>query len=166
MVTQANQWNKSVVTKELELPSGNVALVKRVPMDQLIARGSIPNSLLGIVEEEVNNNSGKNPGSTSAEEQAKKAATLLDKDPSALADIFSFADQVVLECVVQPVITLREPGEANPEVLYLDEVALDDKMFIFNWAVGGTTDLSRFREESTSIMEHLQSGQKLELPTE
>jgi len=44
------------------------------------------------------------------------------------------------------------------EVIYSDEVDLDDKMFIFQYAVGGTRDLERFRSEHAAGMGDISDG--------
>lgn len=43
-------------------------------------------------------------------------------------------------------------------LIYADEVDLEDKLFIFNWALGGTADLKSFRTEHAQLMGDLSAG--------
>lgn len=45
------------------------------------------------------------------------------------------------------------------DVLYTDDVDLEDKMFIFNFVVGGSADVEQFREEFGDGMDSLQAGE-------
>lgn len=158
-VTSAKGWKKNK-GEELELPSGNVALVKRPGMLEFIKKGLVPDTLMPTVDEAVRKGKGLPPAQT----------TELLKDPTKIAAMEEMTDRVVCAVVVEPHVTFfkyTEEQEAEGEIpegfnvgdeipeahrdeelLYSDDVDLEDKMFIFQYAVGGTRDLERFRRES------------------
>jgi len=157
-VTSASTWKKSSQGEavQLKVPSGNVALVKNLGMRAFISRGLIPNTLLPIVTEALER--GKPPsGRVLAEEIGKKGT-------KALEDVFDLVDRVVIECVVDPVVSKipEEDETRDPELLYVDEVDLEDKMFIFQWVVGGTRDIARFRAEYQADVDNIQSSEDVE----
>jgi len=45
--------------------------------------------------------------------------------------------------------------DRSPEFLYCSEVDFEDKMFIFQYAVGGTRDLERFRQEYSESLDSI-----------
>jgi hypothetical protein len=144
-------WKRSK-GEDLELPSGNIALVKRPGMLEFIKKGIVPDTLMPTVDEAVRKGKGLPPNQ----------ATDLLKDPAKLAAMEEMTDRVLCAVVVDPAVTFHKrqvegnedewediPEEDRDEnLLYSDEVDLEDKMFIFQYAVGGTRDLERFREES------------------
>lgn len=139
---------------ELPLPSGNTCLARRKTLDVFLKRGSIPNSLLALIQRQMDQVDGREV----------KPADLTDmmEDPKALGDIIALADAVVCECVVEPRVypTPKNEEERDDELLYADEVDLDDKMFVFSWATGGTKDLERFRDQSARALEDISSGKE------
>jgi hypothetical protein len=52
--------------------------------------------------------------------------------------------------------------ERSDDVVYTDEIDQSDKNFIFQAAVGGSTDLARFREKSAAVVDALSAGQGVE----
>jgi hypothetical protein len=72
----------------------------------------------------------------------------------------------VMDPVITPIPTLTVDadgvlGEAarDPSLLYVDEVDLEDKMFILQYALGGTRSLERFRREFADGVRPLSSGE-------
>jgi hypothetical protein len=165
-VTSASAWRAQTLGgTPLRVPSGNVCLIKESSgLHVFVQNGSIPNALMPLIDEAMKK--GKPPES---------ADLSLEKNPDLLNDIVTLCDTVTLSLVLKPVVkpipylvnsegrVARDP-EGKPIVLpssqretgdfiYVDEVDFEDKMFIFNYAVGGTTDLERFRQELNSSME-------------
>ena len=144
-VTSAAQWKrKGRDPVKLALPSGNVCLAKNPGMEVFLLQGMIPNALLPLVQQAVEQGQGLTPT-----QQAK-----LNTDPEMLGQVMEFARMCLVECVVEPVVLPVPEGEAqrDPECLYADEVDLEDTIFIMQWVVGGTSDLERFREEQASAL--------------
>lgn len=152
-VTNAKSW-KAGLARELELPSGNVALVRRVGLDTFLREGRVPNSLLPMMRGAL---AGKRP-------ELKNDDLTADM----LNDMLTMTDTVVVSVVVEPRVQFAPQvgNERDPEALYIDEVDLTDKQFIFQWALGGTSDVEKFRDQSRQLMVALQPGEGVALPTE
>lgn len=75
--------------------------------------------------------------------------------------------QAVVEPKLHPMVWTEEdlelelcdPDEVGDEItedrkdddtLYVDELDEEDRMFIFQWVIGGTDDIARFREEAST----------------
>ena len=172
VATNPKQWKKAISGVELTLPSGNVCLARRVDLRKLLKAGQIPNSLMDIVNRALK---GK---SVSMESFAED----IDVDPQKLNDMLEFMDQVVIDCVLQPKVLpvpMREKkvdglvqrdddgkpvmevvpfDERDDETIRIDEVDDDDKAMVFNFSVGGTSDLERFREQQAAGVESVHAG--------
>lgn len=157
--TTATAWKaKSAEGYELEVPSGNVALVRPVGMQAFLDKGMIPNSLREIAIEAI---------------KGKKAPELKteDLDEEQIINMMQLFDSVTVYCVLQPeVLPVPLDEEGNPipprnredvEALYVDDVDLPDKMFIFQYACGGTRNVEQFREEYLSSMESISGGENV-----
>lgn len=154
MATTAKDWkgraNRAI---ELELPSGNMAMVRNPGMEAFLQAGLIPNELMPIILEAMDKN--EMPDLEGAE-----------KDPEKLMKVLDLANNVLVYCVVEPAVA-PVPAEGvtrDEDTLYADEVSLEDKMFIFQWAVGGTSDLETFRKEQASAMEPVPAGPAVARP--
>lgn len=161
--------------EDLDLPSGNTALVKRPGPAALMSKGLLPDELTPIVQEAIRSGKGMKP---------EKQADLVS-DPDKIAGMLEGMDKMLALVVVEPSVAFhkyQDSDVANPEVLggkvtkemvgkvipederdpdkfiYTDEVDFEDKMFIFNYAVGGTRDHARFREELSAGVGDVQSG--------
>lgn len=154
MATTANEWKKSAQGVDLQVPSGNTCKARRPGLDIFVRQGVIPNSLLPIVQEAI------------AGKKQELDLSAIAQDPSMLEDIMSLVDVVVIRAVLEPKVhpvplpsITPGVGESNAqrdeEKLYVDEVDFEDKMFIFQWAVGGTADLEKFREEQDATVESI-----------
>jgi hypothetical protein len=109
-------------------------------------------------------------------------------DPAKINELMQTFDKVVAECVVEPKVRVHwytekdeltghipdgykvgddipddEDHRGDPEdedtPLYTDDVDDDDKQFIFQYVVGGSSDLERFRQESAAALASAQPGQ-------
>lgn len=149
-VTPVQTWKKRVTEGTLlTVPSGNTALVRAPGMQAFLKEGVIPNGLKSIIQDAMV--TGLAPG-------ADVQQSMLD-DPEKLQQIMDLVDAVTVACCLDPVV-VPVPHDLNGEVLgfnhpdrdentlYVDEVDFNDKLFIFNFAVGGTADLEKFRSES------------------
>lgn len=148
--TPAGQWKKASVGQALQVPSGNTALVRNSGMQVFLTKGLIPNSLMPIVRQAM---SGKQPD-----------IKLDEVTEDQLADMVALFDAIVVHCVVEPtVLPVPADGEErSTEALYVDDVDFDDKMFIFQWVVGGTRDLEQFRKEQAASVESVRGSAALE----
>lgn len=147
-VTSASAWKKQDKDEPvpLEVPSGNTCLVRPVGMQAFVSEGLIPNSLLGIVTSALE--AGERGETVDEDAVVDQLISDIRSDPAKLVDMIKMADSCTLYCVLQPKV-LPVPGEGEQryaDKLYVDEVDLDDKLFIMNFAVGGSRDLEPFRE--------------------
>jgi hypothetical protein len=155
--TSAADWKKSAAGYPLEVPSGNTALVKRVGLQAFVKEGIIPNSLMPMVTKAINT------GTFDTKEE------LGDIDAAKLNDIMKLYDAVTVECVIQPRVIpapVDEDGDVIPfslreetEDLYVDEVDFNDKVFIFQFVTGGTSDVASFRAEQDAVVDSLRTEQ-------
>ncbi len=152
--TPASQWKKASAGTPLQVPSGNTALVRSSGMQIFLTKGLIPNSLLPIVRQAM---SGK---------QVDLKAEDITEDQ--LADMVMLFDAIVVHCVIEPTVlpVPAEGEERDPEALYVDDVDFDDKMFIFQWVVGGTRDLEQFRKEQAAGVDAVRGSATLESAAE
>lgn len=178
--TSAKNWKKRTGGVEIELPSGNIAKVKRPGMEKLLAAGVLPDRLTPIAMQAVKEGEGGKP------EDEQKVMEEFMQDSNALADIFLAFDRITAMCVVEPKVRMHQYTDDDPEVirgearvgqeipedrrdedlLYTDDVDMEDKTFIFQFVVGGSADLERFRRESAPALATVQSGEDLERQTQ
>lgn len=152
--TSAKSWKKR--TKEgllVRVPSGNTAFIRTPGMEVFLEQGLIPNALLPLITESFQR------GGPPKDEDL--VGMLKDKEK--LQEIIDMANAVTVYCCIDPVV---EPipvygpehekagkvipvgsKDRNEDLLYVDEVDFNDKMFILGTATGGVEALERFREE-------------------
>lgn len=164
--TSASAWRKQASEgTPLVVPSGNTCLVRASSgLDMFVRNGSIPNTLMPIIQDAMSK--GKAP---------TIADLNLETTPELLASILELTDTSTIFMVMEPVVVaiplmrdeacelvLDKEGKTQVvpfsqrdqgDFIYVDEVSFEDKMFIFNWAVGGTADLEKFRKELGSSLE-------------
>lgn len=165
--TTAKGWKRNK-GEEIELPSGNVALVKRPGPQALLSKGILPDTLMPIVQQAIKSGKGL---------KGDDVGNLL-KDPEALVHMLDAMDRLLVEVVVEPAVhyhrklvvqdkdsaaedewvVIPETDRDRDAFIYTDDVDEDDKMFIFNYAVGGTRDLETFRREHTARLGDLSDG--------
>ncbi len=157
---------------ELDLPSGNQCLAIRPGAQGLIKAGLLDSldQLTSIVQSELIDphdpkkavQSGVNKLALDPErlleglEMIDKTISFVLREPRVYVDVQETDDKgkpVFREIEVNGK-TLRKPvyEPRKKDVLYADDVDLEDKMFIFQWCVGGTSDLATFRAQSAELM--------------
>lgn len=147
--TSVSQWKKSTQGTPLVVPSGNTCMVRPLGMDVLVKSGMIPNSLMGFITQALSK--GKAPSQ-------QDDFSIANLGGEQLEEILNLFDAVCVQVVLDPpVYPTPEEGMARHEDrLYVDEVEFGDKVFIFQFAVGGTRDLEKFRQESESYLASVQ----------
>lgn len=146
-VTPVKGWkSKTVGGTLLTVPSGNTALVRAPGMEAFIKAGVIPNGLMSIVQEAM----------IQGGPPSDDAIAAMMADTEKISQILELAGAVTMYCCIDPKVApvpLDDEGAVIPldderrdeDILYVDEVDFNDKMFIFNFAVGGSADLEQFR---------------------
>jgi hypothetical protein len=118
-------WRANVVG-EYELPSGNVAMLKRVSLVDLVEQGGIPQTLTGLVVE-------------MAQKQQLRQLSLEE-----LHDFADVVNLVVKACFIDPVVA-DEPTEHS---LGVREISFVDRAEVFRWANEAAQRLRPFRGKS------------------
>jgi hypothetical protein len=159
---------------ELELPSvdddgdHNVCLVRRPGPQGLIRLGLLDNldQLTSLVSKKIDELGGKVKSSNEVDAETVKALAANKEQLQAAMDL---VDKVVCGVVVEPRVYLVPVEDdkgvtppREPDRLYVDEVDLEDKVFILNFAVGGSSDFTSFREQSAAYVESVVAIQDLQ----
>lgn len=142
-VSPVSSWKKPPAP--MTLPSGNVMKLRRAGFQTFMAAGIIPNSLMSIVESAVSR--GQSPD-----------ISTMTQTPEQLVQMLEMVDAAVIFCSVEPKVQAMpsDEDEREVELLYVDEVDDEDKMFIFGWSTGGTADVEQFRKESADLLATIQ----------
>ena len=142
----------------IELPSGlHVRWRNPGGLRAFLANGTIPNSLLPIIEKSLK------------QKQGVDEAEMLDliKDADKVAEMMEMYDSVVMQCIKEPKLwpvpteedvkknnlehpdaMVEDPEELRyDDRLYVDELPDDDKMYMFQLVSGGVKDLETFRQK-------------------
>lgn len=151
----------------ITLPSGSEIMVIRPGVQGLVKAGILDSfdQLTAIVSGEVI------PRAEGAPAPKIDAKTLV-QDPEKLKQATEMMDKIVMFIVQEPKvispIKLGDDGkpvldadgkpveltdeERDPDAAYIDYVEDEDKAYIMNFALGGSSDLQRFREESEAAL--------------
>jgi hypothetical protein len=135
---------------DLTVPSGQVCQVRRPGVEGLVRMGLLDkvDSLTSMVNDK---HIKRVKGQKVIDEKS------LMSDPESLLKAMSTIDRILCHVVVQPHIELAvktvdgqeislTEDDYEPGVVYSSMVGLEDKMFIFNYSVGGSKDLEKFRQ--------------------
>lgn len=165
-------WGSSEVggLTDLTVPSGQLCLVRRPGIEGLLKEGVLRDldSFTALVNKEhverVKGKKGKPSDRAPKKGKTSEDIGELLKDPNKLANVMHTVDRVICHVVVKPAIqmTPNDPTSRKVGVVYADMVELVDKMFIFNFVVGGSRDIERFLEESNGALGDLDAGQAVE----
>lgn len=142
--------------EDLQVPSGQLCLVRRPGLEGLIKAGVLRNidSLSALVGEKHIKKAKKG-----APQKVNVESVM--KDPKALDEILHTVDKVICHCVVKPEVhmTPNDVTSRKQGVVYADMIDINDKMFIFNFVVGGTRDLESFRGGLDESLGGLEAGE-------
>lgn len=149
-VSPVSSWKKENRSPLLTLPSGNVVRVFNPGMKTFLVNGTLPNSLMSVAEKALQK----------GQPLRKEEMEQIINDPKKIADMLKFVDELTMAVVVEPRIhpTPAEGSLRSDDELYIDDIDDEDKLFIFQWATGGSTDLERFRSELAGSLDALQPG--------
>jgi hypothetical protein len=132
-------------------------------------QGLVPNGLMTLIMNSVSK--GNEP----------KAEEIFDADLQ-IDELFAMIDSAIMMMAVDPEVhpspvweeedveaercrrdQLGKVAEAKQEddKLYIGDITEEDKMFIWQWATGGTTDVEQFRRESGDMLGSLSGLQNV-----
>jgi hypothetical protein len=182
----ATSWGAEHLT-DLEMPSGQLAQVRRPGITGLIKAGLLDSldSLTALVKTEHIDRVEK--GKPTTPEITAEDIRALAQDKDKLIETLDLMDRVVEYVVVQPVVLrpVERDEQGNPlkmwkgrlddngdqimeEIpipddkrvagqVYTEMVDASDKIFIFQFVVGGVRDLEQFRQEFGETLGSLES---------
>lgn len=172
-----NTWGIAVPEgsiRRIKLPSGNECDAERTGLEGIVKAGVLSegDTLTDIIDKKHVRRVRGGKGADRDEIDAKS----LMEDPGALGKVVMTVDRAMVHIIHAPTVLLHfhdldTPSENGamtrrlPEderkdgAVYTDQIPLEDKMFLFNWAVGGSPDASRFRDESASAVAGVENGQ-------
>ena len=140
-------WGSSRGYEEIVTPSGQLCLVRRPGVQNLIEAGVLHDvdTLSAIVSEEHLKRVG---------DETQIDVDSFAKDAASVANVLHVVDRVVTYCVVKPevVMTPNDVTRRQAGVIYADMIDIDDRMFIFNYAVGGTRSVEQFRKDTEALV--------------
>jgi hypothetical protein len=171
-----NVWGQSTLGTSvfLELPSTQTCRAKVVGMQGVLEAGVMgeADSLTAFVGREYVR---KVRGGKGIPDREEIDPVELMKNPKTLQKIIKMVDGLMPHVIVDPrvmchyeVINLGKededtrmipPGERKSGVIYTDQIPLEDKMFIFNFALSGVKEVETFRQESARVMGDLADGE-------
>lgn len=160
-------WGKEY-TCDLEVPSGQLCLVRRPGITGLIKAGLLDSldALTGLVQTEHIDRVEPSP---EGERRKVELADMQDlmRHPERLEAAMKLVEKVVSYVVVEPSLALppEEGVEREQGVVYVDSVAIEDQFFIFNFVLGGTEDLTAFRSQFGANVAGLEGLSGLSSPT-
>lgn len=183
-ITTPSQFRKSKRSKDevIQLPSGNRVRVQRPAMEKFLSAGFLPDPLVQDITNSITTRSGRNQIQNKS--QADLAEIMFKKIGGAegLSAMMRITDKLAAYCIVEPPTEWHErsvrdesgkevfetipDSERSEEILYTDEIEEEDKMFIFQFCTGGTSDLSQFREATGPVVAALSAGGEVVETTE
>lgn len=168
-------FKKKMAGELVALPSGLAARMVRPGMHEFLKAGFLPDMLRPTVDKAIRRGQGLKP--VEEKQLLEKAQTA-----EAIEEIARTYDLVTVRVWLEPRVLHHErevlhqnnastweiiPAEERDDsMLYTDEIDFTDKAFTFNYAVGGTRDLQRFRQELAGHVEPLHGGEDVEVPSE
>lgn len=184
--TTAGDWRKSASQFPLiETPTGKWIRMKRPGMTKFLEDGFLPDTLASLVRKEIASAS-KKPGSVAPTDKELLGKLTENLDAGGVMDMMASMDRVIVSVMVEPKFVWHRRAqrdfdgapvldgegrevledipdeERSNDVVYTDEMDQEDKNFVFQAAVGGSTDLTRFRAQSAAVMDSLSAGQDVE----
>jgi hypothetical protein len=164
-ITSAAEWKRKSADNRITLPSGNTVRAKRPGIKKLLASGVFPDVFMPIIQDAIRRGTGAPP---------PDIEKVVGKNPDVVFQLMDTMDRITAQCVIEPAVEYHRreiqvidtspahdhavewedipDDDRDPDAVYTDEIDEEDKQFIFNWVVGGTADLERFRRETNEYM--------------
>lgn len=183
-----NTWGQNApegTTQNITTPSGSECTAERVGMTGLVKAGVLTegDTLTSLVDSK---HVRRVRGGKNADHDTIDVMSLA-KDPEALGRVVMLVDRVMPFVIQDPVVRLHfvdldKPDEggnvtrrltedersAEVEItgpcVWTDQIPLEDKMFVFNWAVGGSADAGRFLDQSEGAVAGVANGKVVSRP--
>jgi len=186
---QISTWGQPL-TFDFKTPSGQTCLIRRLEVDDLVDLDIL--SEIDRLSTLVNSDhiepvmggrkvpSDRKPKALTAAQKKKQEDESLIKLMSNKDDFRMLSwviDRVVTAAVVQPVVVSSYTGDKeehdkisladrDPDSIYTDSIPFQDRMEIFNSAIGRMDGLARFRDQQTEVMGDVESKSGDEMSSE
>lgn len=154
--------------EELTTPTGQTCRAKKMSIESMIEMGLLAetDAITALVSKHIRQVKGAK-GRPDGQVLDEKAVL---GDPTSLQAIIGLTDRVLPHIVVSPRVQLHYKEtkvgqtvvrkklsdedrqvilEEHPGTVFTDQVGLEDKMFLFDWAAGGLQAMTNFRRGST-----------------
>lgn len=177
----ANTWGQAVPEgsiRRIKLPSGNECDAERCGLEGIVRAGVLSegDTLTDVIDKK---HVRRVRGGKAPDRDEVNVQSLMD-DPEALGKVVMTVDRAMPHIIKNPSVAMHfhdldEPvkngamtrrlpeDERKDGLVYTDQIPLEDKMFLFNWAIGGgTPDAARFREQSTSAVAGVANGERVQ----
>lgn len=130
---------KRKVGELLTLPSGLTIKVRSVDLVSLVVSGKVPNALLTTIQSHLS----PLEGDTTLDDATKIAESM---SPEELSETFSLMDTLVIAMAMEPEVhkVPENENERDENLLYVDELGSEDKLFMFKWSQEGLESANRF----------------------
>jgi len=147
MTTNAKTWYDRQITA-VTLPSGNTARLRQVDLFDLMVQGNIPDSLTGLVAQQLRMNKGQ-------PEQLSEAGPI-----NTMKGYGELLEVTALAAFVEPQLVKAEADEdLDSNKLWVGRLSVADKNAVFNWANGKAKHIEPFRAEPAAVMGDAQPGE-------
>lgn len=135
-VSDVSEFKRDRAGALLVLPSGKIVKARAVGMEAFVTNGMIPNELMPWVQQAMKE--GKAPRNDE-----------IDFTPELMSQIAKMFDDVAMFVVTEPHLfeIPASEDERRDDLVYIDEIDFEDKSFIYQFACGGTRDVTQFREQ-------------------
>ena len=153
-IASVSDIKKNKRGRPVQLPSGVWMKCRRVQLRSFIEQGDVPNPLIGIVEEAINK--GRN-----IDMEEITGFDTGEINVETINEMLEMVDRVVISVCVEPQVNPKPEDEddRDDDLLYVDEMDDEDKMFLFQWSSGGTEDIATFRREAEEGLVSLAQGE-------
>lgn len=154
---------------ELTTPSGQTCRARKMTIESMIEVGILADAdaITALVSKHVRKVKG---GNGKADHTALDERAIL-ANPDAIKSIITLTDKVLPHVVISPPVSLHykettigkttvtkkltdeeraEIQAAVPGTVFTDQIDLEDKMFLFDWAAGGLQAMTNFRDQPTA----------------
>jgi hypothetical protein len=146
--TKATQW---IATTFRELPSGNVAKVKKIDLIDLVGRGTIPDTLTGEVDKLLKGGGGK---------------VTLDAthfDTKGFQNFLELADLVCQVSFIEPQLVATEAEEdLEAGKIWVKNISWADRFDVFTWANERAETVRPFREKPAPDVESMEPSHSVQ----
>lgn len=151
-------------THSITVPSGQKALVLRPGVAGLIEADILHNvdALTALVKKHIDDVGPKKPQDRrkKGKKQEVEIDTLL-KDQQAMRDVLEVVNKAMVKFVIKPKVLADPEDVADREEgnIYVSMIDINDRMFLFNFMIGGSPDLTSFREGLQEVVGSLEAEQ-------